>query len=99
MLALGRLCLQEGLWGKAQDYFREGLALDPLPELQLELARLETALGADEDSHRRLTTLSESVLKLPPLPLPERPAKPEKLPANTTVPSDHYDEPEPATKP
>lgn len=99
MLALGRLCLQEGLWGKAQDYFREGLALDPLPELQLELARLETALGADEDSHRRLTTLSESVLKLPPLPLPERPARPEKLPENTTVPSDHYDEPEPATKP
>ncbi|MCH8551634.1 MAG: hypothetical protein LAT62_06845 [Natronospirillum sp.] len=75
MLALGRLCLQEGLWGKSQDYFKEGLRLESLPELQLELARLEAALGLGEESQNRLARLSEEILQLPALPLPEKPAK------------------------
>ena len=90
LLALGRLCLQEGLWGKAHDYFREGLALEALPELQLELARLEFALGQDEDSHGRLQILSEQVLDLPVLPLPARHERTEALPKDAPVPSDHY---------
>lgn len=100
MLALGRLCLQEGLWGKAHDYFREGVAIEALPELQLELARLEFALGHDEDSHSRLQSLGEQVLDLPVLPLPARSERPELLPEGAPVPADHYrdSEPEPAHK-
>ena len=74
MLALGRLCLQESLWGKAQDYFSEGLTLAPLPELQLELARLEAALGETAKSQQRMASLCEDLLQQPPLPLPEKPA-------------------------
>ena len=90
MLALGRLCLQEGLWGKAQDYFTEGLRLEPLPELELELARLEGALGHAEQSQQRLARLSQQLLKLPSLPLPEKPAKTAyEKPSAVAAPTDH----------
>lgn len=69
-LALGRLCLQEQLWGKAKDYFNAGLALSPLPELYWELAKLEEALGNLTESHRCLMALGEKVLQCPSLPLP-----------------------------
>lgn len=69
-LALGRLCLQESLWGKARDYFKDGLEQDTLPELYWELARLEEALGDRDSSHERLTALAEQTLKCPALPLP-----------------------------
>lgn len=69
-LALGRLCLQEQLWGKAQDYFHEGIATDPMPELKLELARLQAALGEQTASRAQLEALTHELLPLPALPLP-----------------------------
>ncbi|TGG94136.1 hypothetical protein E4656_08165 [Natronospirillum operosum] len=90
MLALGRLCLQEGLWGKAQDYFADGLRLEPLPELELELARLEAALGQNQQSQERLARVSAQLLRLPPLPLPEKPARTEYEKAQAVAaPTDH----------
>lgn len=70
-LALGRLCLQESLWGKARDYFNDGLVQETLPELYWELARLEEALGHRDSSHERLTALAAQVLQCPELPLPD----------------------------
>lgn len=71
LLALGRLCLQSSLWGKAQDYFAAGVEMSKMPELTLELARLERALGQQQNSEKRLLNLAEDLLKLPELPLPK----------------------------
>lgn len=40
LLALGRLCLAQRLWGKAQAYLEASLSLDDRREVRLELARL-----------------------------------------------------------
>ncbi len=40
LLTLGRLCLQQQLWGKAQSYFDASLALQPSRDAHVELARL-----------------------------------------------------------
>lgn len=71
LLALGRLCLQESLWGKAYDYFATGVEMSTMPELTLELARLERAMGQQNSSEQRLMTLAEELLQLPDLPLPK----------------------------
>lgn len=71
LLGLGRLCLQESLWGKAQDYFATGVAMSDRPELTLELARLEHALGQTQSSEKRLIQLAQNQIELPQLPLPK----------------------------
>ncbi len=40
LLALGRLCLSQGLWGKAQGYLEASLSMAEQREARLELARL-----------------------------------------------------------
>ena len=86
LLGLGRLCLQESLWGKAQDYFATGVGLSQRAELTLELARLERALGQHESSQKRLLNLAEELLKLPDLPLPKaRPERLESVPESDTL--------------
>ena len=40
LLALGRMCLAQRLWGKAQTYFEAALSITDSRELRLELARL-----------------------------------------------------------
>lgn len=40
LLALGRLCMAQRLWGKAQSYFEASLSLADRREVRLELARL-----------------------------------------------------------
>lgn len=44
-LALGRLCLRNSLWGKAQTYLTRSLDLKPLPETCHELARFHEKQG------------------------------------------------------
>lgn len=87
LLALGRLCLQESLWGKAHDYFAAGVAMAAMPELTLELARLERAMGQQNSSQQRLVNLAEELLKLPNLPLPK--AQPERIEAGLEPASIH----------
>jgi HemY protein len=49
LLALGRMCLQQRLWGKAQSYLEAALSLTDRREVRLELARLfEQTERADE---------------------------------------------------
>jgi HemY protein len=49
-LALGRLCRQLQLWGKACDYLRASLALQTDREVQLELAALLDQMGETQQS-------------------------------------------------
>lgn len=72
LLTLGRLSLQNRLWGKARDYFESSLRLQRNPEACAELARLLAGLGDTERSNQLfqegLGLLDERLLALP---LPE----------------------------
>jgi len=72
LLTLGRLSLQNRLWGKARDYLESSLRLERNPETCAELARLLAGLGEIERSNQLfqegLGLLDERLLALP---LPE----------------------------
>jgi len=55
LLALGRLCLAQRLWGKAQSYLEASLSLDDQREVRLELAHLfeQTERSAEAMRHYR----------------------------------------------
>lgn len=48
LLALGRLCLQLQLWGKAQSYIEASISIAPSRPAHLELARLAERQGHDD---------------------------------------------------
>lgn len=69
LLTLGRLCLQNSLWGKARDYFETSLKIERNPETCAELARLLAQLGDTGRSNQLfqegLNMLDERLLALP----------------------------------
>jgi len=75
LLTLGRLCLQDRLWGKARDYLEASLRCQRNPETCAELARLLAQLGDTQRSNalfqEGLGLLDERLLALP-LPSPVR---------------------------
>lgn len=75
LLTLGRLSLQNRLWGKARDYLEASLRLQRNPETCAELARLLAGLGESERSNalfqEGLGLLDERLLASP-LPDPVR---------------------------
>ena len=52
LLALGRLCRAQQLWGKAQSYFEASLAVKPNQDAYAELAGLFTQLGRNEEANQ-----------------------------------------------
>lgn len=52
LLALGRLCRRQRLWGKAQSYLEASLAVGATPVAHLELARLFDELERVDDANR-----------------------------------------------
>lgn len=58
LYALGKLCLQAELWGKARDYFQASLLQDPQPKVYAELARLLNQMG---DYKRSIQLLTASI--------------------------------------
>ena len=73
LLSLGRLCLQNQLWGKARDYFETSLKLERHPETCAELARLLAQLGELERSnslYQEGLRLLDARLCTPALPAP-----------------------------
>lgn len=52
LLALGRLCLQQRLWGKAQNYLEASLSVEESRDAHLELARLFDQLKRPEEANR-----------------------------------------------
>jgi HemY protein len=75
LLTLGRLSLQNSLWGKARDYLESSLRMQRNPEACAELARLLARLGDTGRSNQLfqegLGMLDERLLALP-LPEPVR---------------------------
>ena len=64
--ALGRLCMYQGLWGKAQSYFEASIAVEPSYSTHLELARLHEKLGhsdAAREHYRASLELAVEQLK------------------------------------
>lgn len=52
LYALGRLCGQQQLWGKAQSYLEASIAVEPTYTAHFELARLQEQLGNAEVARR-----------------------------------------------
>lgn len=50
--ALGRMCLRQRLWGKAQSYLEASLAVEPTAQAHLELARLCDQLERTEEANK-----------------------------------------------
>lgn len=72
LLTLGRLCLRNGEWKRAREYFESSLKLRKDPETYAELARLLAHLGEHEQSTRYYQHgLMMITAGLPDLPLPE----------------------------
>jgi HemY protein len=73
LLTLGRLCLQNSLWGKARDYLESSLRVQRNPEACAELARLLAQLGDTEGSNQLFQEglgLLDDRLLAAPLPVP-----------------------------
>lgn len=71
LLALGRLCLKNGLWGKAQEYFEASNKLREDEESLAELCRLNLRLNASNIAQKEVFEALIKNLQLPELPLPE----------------------------
>ena len=52
LLALGRLCLRQRLWGKAQSYLEASLSVQPSAAAHLELARLCDQLARTDEANQ-----------------------------------------------
>lgn len=73
LLTLGRLCLQNSLWGKAREYFESSLEFSRNAETCAELARLLAHLGELQQSNQLFQEgLGLLDQQLPSLPLPAR---------------------------
>lgn len=73
LLTLGRLCLLNGLWGKAREYFELSLQFEGGAEACGELARLLHSQGEVERSNQLLQELLQlQGQRLPELPQPAR---------------------------
>lgn len=59
LLTLARLCLRGQLWGKAQSYLEASLSLAPTRTAHLELAKLATSLGRDEEAQQHYRAAAE----------------------------------------
>ncbi len=59
LVALGRLCAQAGLWGKARDYLEASLTFDESRVAHLELAKLAERDGRAGDAQRHYRMAAE----------------------------------------
>ncbi|HLT13327.1 MAG TPA: heme biosynthesis HemY N-terminal domain-containing protein [Marinobacter sp.] len=71
LLALGRLCLRNELWGKAREYFETSLKLKRSRETLAELSRLNAHMGHEETSVKLIMQGLEADNGLPELPMPK----------------------------
>jgi len=52
LLTLGRLCVKQDLWGKAQSYIEASISVEPTYSAHLALAQLHEKLGNPDAAHR-----------------------------------------------
>ncbi|MCX7896265.1 MAG: heme biosynthesis protein HemY [Rhodocyclaceae bacterium] len=60
LMALGRLCAERELWGKARSFFEASLAVEASPRAHLLLARLLDRLGETEEANRHYRLAASS---------------------------------------
>lgn len=63
LLTLGRLCLQQELWGKAQSYLEASLSEGPSASAHLALAQLYDSIGKPEDANRHYRASADATLR------------------------------------
>ncbi len=63
LLTLGRLCLQQELWGKAQSYLEASLSEEPSRAAHVALARLFDRIGKPEDANRHYRASADAKLQ------------------------------------
>jgi len=59
LLALGKLCMRQALWGKAQSYIEASLALEPTHDGHMTLAALMERLGKPQEAVRHFRRSAE----------------------------------------
>jgi len=59
LLTLGKLCMRQDLWGKAQSYIEASLALEPTHEGHMTLAALMEKLGKPQEAVRHFRRSAE----------------------------------------
>ena len=59
LLALGKLCMRQSLWGKAQSYIEASLALEPTHDGHMTLAALMERLGKTQEAVRHFRRSAE----------------------------------------
>lgn len=59
LMALGKLCMRQGLWGKAQSYLEASVALEPSMEAHMTLANLMERLGKPAEAVRHIRRSAE----------------------------------------
>jgi HemY protein len=59
LLALGKLCMRQALWGKAQSYIEASLALEPTQDGHMTLAALMERLGKPQEAGRHFRRSAE----------------------------------------
>ena len=59
LLALGKLCMRQALWGKAQSYIEASLALEPTHDGHMTLAALMERLGKPHEAGRHFRRSAE----------------------------------------
>ncbi len=59
LLALGKLCMRQELWGKAQSYIEASLALEPTHDGHMTLAALMERIGKPQEADRHFRRSAE----------------------------------------
>ena len=63
LLTLGRLCLQQGLWGKATSYLEASLSEEPSRSAHVALAQLFDRIGKPVDANRHYRASADAKLR------------------------------------
>ncbi len=63
LLTLGRLCLAQELWGKAQSYLEASLSEEPSRSAHVALAQLYDRIGKPEDANRHYRASADAKLR------------------------------------
>ena len=59
LATLGKLCMRQGLWGKAQSYLEASVALEPTLDAHMTIARLMEQLGRNDEAIRHVRRSAE----------------------------------------
>ena len=59
LATLGKLCMRQALWGKAQSYLEASVALEPTLDAHMTLARLMEQLGRSDEAIRHVRRSAE----------------------------------------